>query len=221
MKFILTIAMLIGMATPAFAAEPLTWMQGGWGDNVRSYGTGKCPETWTEYRPMCPENTIEYRGVMAYSPTGAAFTGDAKWYFAPMAVKPGTYRLQFDYQAYTWGAEAVAWYQMKDGTDRYVLLKLLPQKNAQAMGYVGWAREDITFTPPSGADKVTVFLSTTGRNDCGGGDIGSTCKGPTNHTLNIANIVLDAPSPDRAALLAQIATLEAEITRLRALLALI
>jgi hypothetical protein len=148
------------------------------------------------------------------------FEGDAKWYFQPIPVKYGSYRLQFDYQAYTWGGEATAWYQMKDGTDVYQLVTKLPQIGG-GMGYEHWQKADLTFTPPAGAAKFTVFLSTTGRLDCTGTHVASNCKNTSYRTLNIGNVTLEGVSPalGSADILAQIAALEAEIARLQKLLA--
>jgi hypothetical protein len=199
------------------------WLRGGYGNNIRSHEIKPCP-AWSAWHPICPENTAQYMSVSASPVAGDIYTvfeGDAKWYWQPLPVTYGSYRLQFDYQAYTWGAEATAWYRLKDGRDVYQQLTKLPQIGG-GMGYEHWQKADLTVTPPVDTDTFTVFLSTTGRIDCSVIWAASHCKNTVFRTLNLANVTLEGVESQalgNADLLAQIASLEAEIARLQALLA--
>jgi hypothetical protein len=236
---IIGLSAILSFAQPALAAEnlitnpsaaprtstgdPAGWLRGGYGDNVRSHTIKPCPAEFSSWHPVCPENTAQILSVSASPVSGDIYTifeGDAKWYWQPLPVKYGSYRLQFDYQAYTWGAEATAWYKLKDGGDVYQQLTKLPQIGG-GMGYEHWQKADLTFTPPADTATFTVFLSTTGRLDCSGTQVASLCKNPTYRTLNLANVTLEGVGQPlgRAELLAQIAALEAEIARLQKLLA--
>ena len=118
-KLLLALFVALSLAQPASAAEPLTWLKGGYGENIRSYEILKCASLPGHQSPNgrtpCPVNTVQIMRVTAYSPTSPTFAGDAKWYWEPIPVRrayptKGTYRLTFDYQSYTWGGELVAWY---------------------------------------------------------------------------------------------------------------
>lgn len=172
--------------------EVAFWHKGGYGENSRGHGVVECKfyaESDPSFRPACPANTRRVLRVMI----GDYISGDAKWYFEDVAIAPNKdFKITFDYQPYSYTAQAIARYLMKDGNYKYELISHLPPLVGGAMGYVGWSKADYNFTPPADSISLTVFFAIN-RTDlscpfvmCYSGDRG---------TLSIANPTLVRVAP--------------------------
>jgi hypothetical protein len=118
----------------ANGALPLGWAQGGWGTNTRTF--------------TYPAAGMAGNGGKLQV---TAFTsGDAKWYFTPVAVTPGTtYTFQDDYQS-TGSSFLTIQYETAAQVYSYAALTAAPAS-------AGFSHITRTFTPPAGVVKATVF----------------------------------------------------------------
>jgi hypothetical protein len=135
----------------------------------------------TIFRPKCPPYASK---VLTVSGTGG-------WYFTDIQI-PSNRKLyaSFDYQPYTYIAQAVARYTLADGSMKYETLADLPQQIMGGMGYVGWSRIEKEIVAPKNATSMTIFF-----NVAPGGICGVVC-GPGESTLSIANLkVTTQPQP--------------------------
>ena len=195
------------IANPAFqnldtAGFPKNWFGGSFGENSPTFGRVVCTYYTDEdilnnganvtnyydtvHRPGCPPNT-HYRLEVRM---GNFKSGDAKLYFADIPINGNKFfDLSFQYQSYSWRAQATARYLMKDGSYQYVLIANMPQLENRAMGYVNWSAASYHIDPPKKAVAMTVFFSVKG-DSTGGCPIAIVCKGPDYGTLSIANVVL-------------------------------
>ena len=120
---------------------PDNWFQGGWGDNDRIF----------TYPVAGSDGDAARVEITDYT------SGDAKWYFAPLAVVAGeTYTYSHYYQSDV-VTEVIAQYTLDDGTFQYEYLVGL---SAAAV----WTTNTGTFTAPTDAVAVTIFhnLATVG-----------------------------------------------------------
>lgn len=115
-------------------AIPASWLQGGYGTN-----------TATLNYPVAG-----YAGNRAAQVKITSYTdGDAKWYFEPVAITPGTYQFS-DYYKSDIKTYLVAQYESSGGALSYVdLLTVEPAAN--------WTRALAIFTVPAGTTKITIF----------------------------------------------------------------
>jgi len=119
----------------ATSSLPQNWFQGGYGSNTAVF-------------------TYPVQG--AYDGQSAAtveitqyFDGDAKWYFDPVAITPGTYQFS-DYYKSNITSYLVVQYSSAAGTLSYVDLATLQPST-------DWKNASVKFIVPSGAAKITIF----------------------------------------------------------------
>jgi len=120
----------------ANGSAPASWQSGGWGTNTTSFSyvtngghTGSA---------SAKVNTTSYT------------SGDAKWYFSPVAIQAGTQYSFSDYYIATIGSSLVAQFDNGSGTYTYTpLVNLAPA--------AGWTQASVTFTAPATAKNVTIF----------------------------------------------------------------
>ena len=74
-KLLLALFVALSLAQPASAAEPLTWLKGGYGENIRSYEILKCASLpghqspkWANTLPCKYRTDYESHGVFADKP---------------------------------------------------------------------------------------------------------------------------------------------------------
>ncbi|MFZ2522370.1 MAG: Ig-like domain-containing protein [Minisyncoccia bacterium] len=123
--------------TVAPNGDPLSWTRGGWGTNNRSF-----------IYPVPGRDTAKAAKISITSYTN----GDAKWYFSPKAVVPGT---QYNFSSYYTSdvtTNITLRYTMADGTFTYFGVTNLPPTAT-------WTQYVTTFIPPVNATLVTVFHS--------------------------------------------------------------
>jgi peptidoglycan/xylan/chitin deacetylase (PgdA/CDA1 family) len=123
---------------------------------VRGTATSSEPDGWFTDRHGINSATFTYPVVGHDSPSTVQVSissyesGDAKWYFAPLAVKEGgTYIFSDYYQANT-STYLTAQFESISGTMSYMdIAKLGPAAN--------WQRAEGVFAVPPGTKSVTVF----------------------------------------------------------------
>ncbi len=117
------------------SGDPDQWFRGGWGTNNR--------------RLTYPVPGID--GVSAARVEITSYTdGDAKWYFADVAVTPGTtYAFSHQYKSAV-TTEILARYTLSGGGFLYQFLGTLPAAPA-------WATTAYNITPPANAASLTIF----------------------------------------------------------------
>ncbi|HVQ43988.1 MAG TPA: polysaccharide deacetylase family protein [Candidatus Saccharimonadia bacterium] len=150
-----TIVMLLGLGAPlvpaaaaeanlvanpsaetAVAGAPTGWLQGQWGTNTPTFS----------YTASGAED-----GAHALSLTVTGYAdGDAKWYFAPVAVTPGTVYTASEYYQSTVATNVIA--QIDDGAGHVSYLDLSAPATSST-----WRQTTSTFTAPQGAKNVTIF----------------------------------------------------------------
>lgn len=115
---------------------PTSWLKGGFGANTRSLS----------YPVTGPDGSKAVRTeITAYT------SGDTKWYFAPVSVKPGTvYTIGDSYRSNRTSLLAVQ-YELLDGTFRYPTIVSLPSSNG------AWTTSSATLTTPANAKTVTII----------------------------------------------------------------
>ncbi len=117
------------------SAVPAGWLEGNWGTNSTTFSYLNTGHTGTR--------SVEVQ-MTSYT------SGDAKWYFTPVAITSGGQYAFSDYYESTVATELVA--QFDDGNGNYTYQDL----GAEAAS-AGWAEATATFTAPSTAKNVTVF----------------------------------------------------------------
>ena len=115
--------------------NPLAWNRGGYGTNSRTY-------TY----PATGANGSKAAKVSISSYT----SGDAKWYFNPIQVQPGTYTYSDDFTANIPSTLTVQ-YQAPDGTYSYLDIGKAPASSAS------FSHLTFDFTVPAGVSNITVF----------------------------------------------------------------
>ena len=184
------------------SGDPLEWFRGGYGDNAHTHSFIPCSVIYTEndldntsdesffvFRPDCPPNT-QYRLETTLN-TNTYFNGDTKWYFRDIKINPEKeHKLSYYYQPYTYSAQAIIRYTLKNGNYKYVLIADMPQLVIGGNGYVGWSKAYNSFVTPKNAKSLTVFFAITGNRTCN-----SSCVGPDRGILSIANVSLTKQQP--------------------------
>lgn len=123
------------VADPANSSRPSSWSLGRWGTNsiVASY-------------PVAGLNSARAARIDMTSRT----SGDAKWWFNEVPVKPNkTYRFSNAYKSTTTTWITVQ-FRMTDGSLRWMDLGSLPAAST-------WRTTSFSFETPSGVSKMTVF----------------------------------------------------------------
>jgi peptidoglycan/xylan/chitin deacetylase (PgdA/CDA1 family) len=126
-------ATLVG--TSGTLAQPTSWLKGGWGTNT----------------PVYSYLTSGYGSNDSVKVQLTSYTsGDAKWYFNPVAVSAGSQYTFSDYYESTVASDVVVQFDNGSGTYQYLDL-----------GTVGaaatWTNYQKTFTVPTGMKNMTVF----------------------------------------------------------------
>ncbi len=116
------------------STSPTGWSQGRWGSNAAVF---TYPVTGSG------------GGKAAKVTLSNKVSGDAKWYFAPIALSPGLYTYQDEYQA-TVPTYVTAEFTHTNGTKTYHDLQQVPAST-------GWSAVEVNFTVPSTVSKVIVF----------------------------------------------------------------
>ena len=116
-------------------SQPIGWYQGGWGTNSAGFSV---------YKPAQSGNNAVQVQITAYT------DGDAKWYFAPVAVAPN-YKYTFtDYYQSNIASSVTAEIQLTDGTVKYNNIGYLTPAS-------GWTKFSGSFSTPANAQSVTVY----------------------------------------------------------------
>jgi len=114
---------------------PQGWSQGSWGSNTAAFSYASTGEDGSRSLSVSLSNYV---------------SGDAKWYFTPVAVTAGSTYSFSDYYQSTASSQLVAWYQNASGVDSYVTL-------AQEPASTTWAPVNINVTIPAGETTMTMF----------------------------------------------------------------
>lgn len=121
------------LTVPAGATIPLYWYRGSWGSNTPVFST---PFGRTDERSF---------GIALSN----YVSGDAKWFFAPVAVVPGkTYTYSYWYTS-TGRSDALVEYTLADGTRAYSWLGQLPVAST-------WTAVTRTIVVPANVVRLTV-----------------------------------------------------------------
>jgi peptidoglycan/xylan/chitin deacetylase (PgdA/CDA1 family) len=115
---------------------PADWSQGNWGANTTAFSyptTGSASDT----------RSVEVN-VSSYT------SGDAKWYFAPVAVTAGDSYTYSDSYTATTPTEVIAQYQTASGTLSY-------QDFGSAPASASWVQYSDSFAVPAGTTEMTIF----------------------------------------------------------------
>lgn len=122
-------------ADPANPNLPQNWLQGGWGTNSTAFTYPNSGHTGSR--------SLEVQ-INSYS------SGDAKWYFTPVAVTAGTEYTFSDYYESNIASDLVA--QFDDGNGNYAYSDLGAQAASSS-----WKLAAVNLTIPSGEKNLTVF----------------------------------------------------------------
>ncbi len=118
---------------------------------------GTSPTGWSQGRWGSNSAVFTYPATGSLGSKGAKVTlsnrvsGDAKWYFAPITLSPGSYTYQDEYQA-TVPTYVTAEFTHVDGSKTYQDLKQVPATTGTAWGVV-----ELEFAVPSTVSQVTIF----------------------------------------------------------------
>lgn len=115
--------------------QPTAWLQGGWGTNTRALSTTSDAHTGA--------NSLK-ASITSYT------DGDAKWYFAPVTVSPGTAYTFSDYYKASVPTDIVA--QIDNGSGSLSYQWITTQAAAAT-----WTAASYNFTTTSTAKYVTIF----------------------------------------------------------------
>jgi peptidoglycan/xylan/chitin deacetylase (PgdA/CDA1 family) len=127
---------LVEATSTTGSSSPASWLQGGWGTNTTSF-TYPTTGSGTDTRSVAVS-------MSSYT------SGDAKWYFAPVAVTAGdTYTYSDNYTANT-STEVIAQFQTANGALSYQDFGAAPASSA-------WVQYSDSFTVPVGTTEMTVF----------------------------------------------------------------
>lgn len=113
---------------------PLSWGKGGWGTNSRKF---------TYPAVGVSESKAVAVNISSYT------SGDAKWYFNPVAVTQGDYTYSDDYTSNIPSLITVQ-YQNSDGTLTYKDIQTLPAASI-------FTHTSVNFSVPAGVQAVSVF----------------------------------------------------------------
>ena len=118
---------------PGSNGLPLSWGKGGWGTNSRTF----------TYPAVGASGNAVKVNISSYT------SGDAKWYFNPVAVTQGDYTYSDDYTSNIPSLITVQ-YQNSDGTVTYKDIQTLPAASS-------FTHESVNFSVPAGVQAVSVF----------------------------------------------------------------
>ncbi len=160
---------------------------------------GSAPADWQT--DQWGTNTAKFSYVTNDGYTGSASvkvqitsysSGDAKWYFKPVAVQPDTTYTYSDYYKSTIDSRVVV--RFDDGSGNYTYIE--PADPAPANN---WAQASATFTTPSNAKYVTVLhlISALGTLQTDDASLVAAQGGPTAGNL-FSNPSLETPDPTNA-----------------------
>ncbi|MDB5165066.1 MAG: hypothetical protein JWL89_692 [Candidatus Saccharibacteria bacterium] len=122
-------------ADAANPAAPSAWLKGGWGSNTSSLSYASTGNTGSRSVRV---------DVTSYT------DGDAKWYFAPVAVTGGNQYSFSDYYQSNVATNLVAQFDDGAGKMTYQSLATLPASST-------WSPANLVFKAPATAHNVTVF----------------------------------------------------------------
>ncbi|WP_327003223.1 polysaccharide deacetylase family protein [Dactylosporangium sp. NBC_01737] len=123
--------------TAASATTPTAWQTGAWGTNATTFSYLNTGHSGT-------------RSVKVQ--TTSYTSGDAKWYFTPVAVTPNATYTFSDYYQATVSTSLVVQFTTTGGGLSYIELTPAPATTGTA-----WGQTTQTFTAPANAQSVTVF----------------------------------------------------------------
>ncbi len=117
------------------STTPLAWNRGNWGNNTATFSYPVAGQDGARGAQVSITNYVD---------------GDAKWYFDPVSVTPGT---QYDFK--DWyksdvNTEVVAQFNLAGGGYSYVYL-------GSVSAATSWTNASLKFTAPSGAEGVSIF----------------------------------------------------------------
>ena len=126
---------LVSTADPSNPGNPLGWSQGSWGTNTTSFSY--------QSTGFNDSNSLKV-SMTSYT------SGDAKWYFTPVAVSANTSYTFSDYFTSTVATDVVV--QLDNGSGVYTYQDLGPVSAAS-----NWTPYSASFTTASDTKNVTVF----------------------------------------------------------------
>jgi hypothetical protein len=121
---------------PANSALPTGWVKDKWGTNTSTLSYGSDAHTGTKGLSV---------SITKYT------SGDAKWYFSPVTVKPSTSYTFSDYSKSNIASSVVAMYTSTTGAITYTDLA------STMAAHSAWTQKSITFTTPANVKTMTVF----------------------------------------------------------------
>ncbi|HUC20720.1 MAG TPA: hypothetical protein VMR98_04465, partial [Candidatus Polarisedimenticolaceae bacterium] len=124
-----------GSAEIAQGAVPAGWKNNSWGQMTKSF----------TYENSGQDGIRSLKTVVS-----GYVSGDAKWYFDPVAVTAGKSYIFSNYYSATVPTDTIVQYTKTDGTFQYVTLGTNPVAAA-------WALSQYTFTVPAGITSATIF----------------------------------------------------------------
>jgi peptidoglycan/xylan/chitin deacetylase (PgdA/CDA1 family) len=124
-----------GFETAASTTMPADWNEGGWGTNTANFTYLNTGHTGSHSAEVA---------ITKYT------SGDAKWYFNPVNVTPGTVYNFSDYYESNIASDVMVQYESTTGTYSYVDL-------GSAAASTTWKEYTGSFTVPAGTANATVF----------------------------------------------------------------
>jgi len=121
---------------PANSNLPQGWSQGNWGTNTTAFSYPATGHTGSRSAKV---------QISSYT------SGDAKWYFSPVAITGGVQYSFSDYYESNVTSDIVA--QFDDGTGKYSYVDYGPQAASSS----AWSQASFNFTAPATAKYITVF----------------------------------------------------------------
>ncbi len=159
--------------TAGTGGNPANWNRGGWGTNTRTF---TYPATGS---------TGSGAGLTVTGYTN----GDAKWYFTPIAVTPGTQYTVSDRYNSTVASEVLIQYTLTGGANQYASLQTLPSTGGT------WQTMSRTFTPPANTTSMTLFHLIAGNGTLTLDDVSVTGPGSATTTDTTApTVAITAPA---------------------------
>jgi peptidoglycan/xylan/chitin deacetylase (PgdA/CDA1 family) len=127
----------VATTTPGDTTTPEDWNQGNWGTNTTAF-------SYPTTGPTTGSRSVEVQ-MTSYT------SGDAKWYFNPVAVTAGdTYTYSDSYESNV-ATDVMAAYTTASGTTNYVDLGSAPASAS------AWEKYSASFVVPSGTTSMTVY----------------------------------------------------------------
>ena len=152
---------------------PADWLQGNWGTNSATFSyptTGYASDT----------RSVEVQ-MNSYT------NGDAKWYFAPVAVIAGDSYTYSDYYISNTSTEVIAQFETATGALSY-------QDFGAAATSSAWTQYSDTFTVPSGITEMTIFHLIQSKGTLQTDDFSLTAATPVTPPVSTPSVSLTSPS---------------------------